>query len=98
MRISAATPHGWPGNIPELRNPDRTVVIMVPGPVIDPALAGLSLQARPVGRRPDHLRAPWSIHSSRNRMTQLQGRPQCVLEDLSGRKLRERHWVHFSHG
>ena len=38
----------WPGNIRELRNLIERLMIMVPGPVIDAAQAGLSLQARPV--------------------------------------------------
>src|SRR5207248_684198 len=41
--------YDWPGNIRELRNLIERLMIMVPGPVIDPAQTGLSLQARPVG-------------------------------------------------
>src|SRR5207237_9337567 len=41
--------YDWPGNIRELRNLIERLMIMAPGPVIDPAQAGLSLQARPVG-------------------------------------------------
>src|SRR6184192_2742701 len=41
--------YDWPGNIRELRNLIERLMIMVPGPIIDPAQVGLSLQARPAG-------------------------------------------------
>ncbi len=41
--------YDWPGNIRELRNLIERLMIMVPGPTIEAAPAGRSLQARPVG-------------------------------------------------
>src|SRR4029079_14059356 len=41
--------YDWLGNIRELRNLIERLMIMVPGPVIDPAQTGLSLQASTIG-------------------------------------------------
>ena len=69
----------WPGNIRELRNLIERLMIMVPGPVIDPAQASLSLQARPVGSGVPVCRLPRPIHSSRSRMTRS-GTPAMRLK------------------
>jgi two-component system nitrogen regulation response regulator NtrX len=83
--------YDWPGNIRELRNLIERLMIMVPGPVIDPALAGLSLQARPVGPasqsatpvvNPLFTQSYDSLRDARN----------AFEKEYIGRKLREHHW------
>jgi len=83
--------YDWPGNIRELRNLIERLMIMVPGPVIDPAQAGLSLQARPVGpasqsaipvANPLFTQSYDSLRDARN----------AFEKEYIGRKLREHHW------
>jgi two-component system nitrogen regulation response regulator NtrX len=66
-------------------------MIMVPGPVIDPAQAGLSLQARPVGPasqaaipavNPLFTQSYDSLRDARN----------AFEKEYIARKLREHHW------
>jgi two-component system nitrogen regulation response regulator NtrX len=66
-------------------------MIMVPGPVIDPAQAGLSLQARPTGpasqsaipvANPLFTQSYDSLRDARN----------AFEKDYIARKLREHHW------
>jgi two-component system nitrogen regulation response regulator NtrX len=66
-------------------------MIMVPGPVIDPAHTGLSLQARPVGStsqpttpavNPLFMQSYDSLRDARN----------AFEKDYIARKLREHHW------
>jgi two-component system nitrogen regulation response regulator NtrX len=83
--------YDWPGNIRELRNLIERLMIMVPGPVIDPAQTGLSLQARPVGStsqptspavNPLFTQSYDSLRDARN----------AFEKDYIARKLREHHW------
>jgi two-component system nitrogen regulation response regulator NtrX len=83
--------YDWPGNIRELRNLIERLMIMVPGPVIDPSQAGLSLQARPVGPtsqptastvNPLFTQSYDSLRDARN----------AFEKDYIARKLREHHW------
>ena len=83
--------YDWPGNIRELRNLIERLMIMVPGPVIDPAQTGLSLQARPVGStsqpftpavHPLFTQSYDSLRDARN----------AFEKDYIARKLREHHW------
>ncbi len=83
--------YDWPGNIRELRNLIERLMIMVPGPVIDSALAGLSLQTRPVGSasqsatpvvNPLFTQSYDSLRDARN----------AFEKEYIGRKLREHHW------
>jgi len=82
--------YDWPGNIRELRNLIERLMIMVPGPVIEPAQAGLSLQARPVGSpqpatptvNPLVMQSFDSLRDARN----------AFEKDYIARKLREHHW------
>ena len=85
--------YDWPGNIRELRNLIERLMIMVPGPVIEAAQAGLSLQARPVGStsqtttptptvNPLFTQSHDSLRDARN----------AFEKDYIARKLREHHW------
>jgi two-component system nitrogen regulation response regulator NtrX len=85
--------YDWPGNIRELRNLIERLMIMVPGPVIEAAQAGLSLQARPVGStsqtttpiptvNPLFTQSYDSLRDARN----------AFEKDYIARKLREHHW------
>src|SRR6266513_986713 len=83
--------YDWPGNIRELRNLIERLMIMVPGPIIDPAQVGLSLQARPAGP------ATQSATSSVNPLfTQsydsLRDARNAFEKEYIARKLREHHW------
>jgi two-component system nitrogen regulation response regulator NtrX len=85
--------YDWPGNIRELRNLIERLMIMVPGPVIEAAQAGLSLQARPIGStsqtttptptvNPLYTQSYDSLRDARN----------AFEKDYIARKLREHHW------
>ena len=83
--------YDWPGNIRELRNLIERLMIMVPGPIIDPAQAGLSLQARPAGPatqsatpavNPLFTQSYDSLRDARN----------AFEKEYIARKLREHHW------
>jgi two-component system, NtrC family, nitrogen regulation response regulator NtrX len=83
--------YDWPGNIRELRNLIERLMIMTPGPVIDAAQAGLSLQARPVAAasqsgalavNPLFTQAYDSLRDARN----------AFEKEYIARKLREHHW------
>jgi two-component system, NtrC family, nitrogen regulation response regulator NtrX len=83
--------YDWPGNIRELRNLIERLMIMTPGPVIDAAQAGLSLQARPVAAasqsgapavNPFFTQAYDSLRDARN----------AFEKEYIARKLREHHW------
>ena len=83
--------YDWPGNIRELRNLIERLMIMVSGPVIDPAQTGLSLQARPVGSTPQP-----AIPAVNPLFTQsydsLRDARNAFEKDYIARKLREHHW------
>ncbi|HSV89934.1 MAG TPA: sigma-54 dependent transcriptional regulator, partial [Nitrospiraceae bacterium] len=83
--------YDWPGNIRELRNLIERLMIMTPGPVIDAAQAGLSLQARPVAAasqsgipavNPLFTQSYDSLRDARN----------AFEKEYIARKLREHHW------
>jgi two-component system nitrogen regulation response regulator NtrX len=85
--------YDWPGNIRELRNLIERLMIMVPGPIIEAAQAGLSLQARPIGStfqtttpsptvNPLFTQSYDSLRDARN----------AFEKDYIARKLREHHW------
>ena len=81
----------WPGNIRELRNLIERLMIMAPGPVIDPAQAGLSLQARPVSS------ASQPVASAGNPLLaqsydSLRDARNAFEKEYIARKLREHHW------
>jgi two-component system nitrogen regulation response regulator NtrX len=89
--MSVLQQYDWPGNIRELRNLIERLMIMVPGPTIDPAQAGLSLQARPAGP---------ATQSATSRVNPLFTQSYDSLRDARNafekeyiaRKLREHHW------
>ena len=85
--------YDWPGNIRELRNLIERLMIMAPGPVIEAAQAGLSLQARPIGpasqaaaltpaANPLFAQSYDSLRDARN----------AFEKEYIARKLREHHW------
>ena len=85
--------YDWPGNIRERRNLIERLMIMVPGPVIEAAQAGLSLQARPIGpasqaaaltpaANPLFAQSYDSLRDARN----------AFEKEYIARKLREHHW------
>ena len=83
--------YDWPGNIRELRNLIERLMIMTPGPIIDAAQAGLSLQARPVAAasqsgipavNPLFTQSYDSLRDARN----------AFEKEYIARKLREHHW------
>jgi two-component system nitrogen regulation response regulator NtrX len=81
----------WPGNIRELRNLIERLMIMAPGPVIDPAQAGLSLQARPISS------ASQPVASAGNPLLaqsydSLRDARNAFEKEYIARKLREHHW------
>jgi two-component system nitrogen regulation response regulator NtrX len=83
--------YDWPGNIRELRNLIERLMIMAPGPVIDAAQAGLSLQARPVAA------ASQSATSAINPLfvqsfDSLRDARNAFEKEYIARKLREHHW------
>jgi two-component system, NtrC family, nitrogen regulation response regulator NtrX len=83
--------YDWPGNIRELRNLIERLMIMVPGPVIDPAQAGLSLQARPVGAVPQST-APTVSPLFTQPYDSLRDARNAFEKEYIARKLREHHW------
>jgi two-component system, NtrC family, nitrogen regulation response regulator NtrX len=85
--------YDWPGNIRELRNLIERLMIMVPGPVIEAAQAGLSLQARPSGpvsqaASPTPIVNPLFTQS----YDSLRDARNAFEKDYIARKLREHHW------
>ena len=81
----------WPGNIRELRNLIERLMIMAPGPVIDPAQAGHSLQARPISS------ASQPVASAGNPLLaqsydSLRDARNAFEKEYIARKLREHHW------
>jgi len=83
--------YDWPGNIRELRNLIERLMIMVPGPVIDPAQTGLSLQARPVGST-SQLTTPAVNPLFTQSYDSLRDARNAFEKDYIARKLREHHW------
>ncbi|HEU0068137.1 MAG TPA: sigma 54-interacting transcriptional regulator, partial [Nitrospiraceae bacterium] len=83
--------YDWPGNIRELRNLIERLMIMVPGPVIDPAQAGLSLQARPVGSASQPA-APAANPFFTQSYDSLRDARNAFEKEYIARKLREHHW------
>jgi two-component system nitrogen regulation response regulator NtrX len=83
--------YDWPGNIRELRNLIERLMIMVPGPVIDPAQAGLSLQARPVGPASQSA-IPVAIPLFTQSYDSLRDARNAFEKEYIARKLREHHW------
>jgi two-component system, NtrC family, nitrogen regulation response regulator NtrX len=85
--------YDWPGNIRELRNLIERLMIMVPGPVIDAAQAGLSLQTRPVGPLPQAATHTPPVNPL---VTQsydsLRDARNAFEKDYIAKKLREHHW------
>jgi len=85
--------YDWPGNIRELRNLIERLMIMVPGPVIEAAQAGLSLQARPIGpasqaAAPTPAANPLFAQS----YDSLRDARNAFEKEYIARKLREHHW------
>ncbi|HSF68339.1 MAG TPA: sigma-54 dependent transcriptional regulator [Nitrospiraceae bacterium] len=83
--------YDWPGNIRELRNLIERLMIMAPGPVIEPSHSGLSLQARTAGSAPQpatsvvnslFMQSYDSLRDARN----------AFEKEYISRKLREHHW------
>jgi two-component system, NtrC family, nitrogen regulation response regulator NtrX len=83
--------YDWPGNIRELRNLIERLMIMVPGPVIDPVQAGHSLQARPVGSTTQAAAPPVNPLLTQS-YDSLRDARNAFEKDYIGRKLREHHW------
>ena len=83
--------YDWPGNIRELRNLIERLMIMVPGPVIEAAQAGLSLQARPVGPASQSA-APAANPIFTQSYDSLRDARNAFEKDYIARKLREHHW------
>jgi len=83
--------YDWPGNIRELRNLIERLMIMVPGPVIDPTQAGLSLQARPGGSAPQPT-APTVSPLFTQPYDSLRDARNAFEKEYIARKLREHHW------
>jgi len=83
--------YDWPGNIRELRNLIERLMIMVPGPIIDPAQTGLSLQARPVGST-SQLTTPAVNPLFTQSYDSLRDARNAFEKDYIARKLREHHW------
>ncbi|HMI38716.1 MAG TPA: sigma 54-interacting transcriptional regulator, partial [Nitrospiraceae bacterium] len=85
--------YDWPGNIRELRNLIERLMIMVPGPVIDPVQAGLSLQARPAGPA-SQAAAPTPVVNTvfAQSYDSLRDARNAFEKDYIARKLREHHW------
>jgi len=83
--------YDWPGNIRELRNLIERLMIMAPGLVIDPAQAGLSLQARPVGSTSQPT-APAVIPLFTQTYDSLRDARNAFEKEYIARKLREHHW------
>jgi two-component system nitrogen regulation response regulator NtrX len=83
--------YDWPGNIRELRNLIERLMIMTPGPIIDAAQAGLSLQARPVAAA-----SQFGIPAVNPLFTQsydsLRDARNAFEKEYIARKLREHHW------
>ncbi len=84
--------YDWPGNIRELRNLIERLMIMVPGPVIDPVQAGHSLQARPVVGSTPQAAAPPVNPLLTQSYDSLRDARNAFEKDYIGRKLREHHW------
>ena len=83
--------YDWPGNIRELRNLIERLMIMAPGPVIDAAQAGLSLQARPVASA-SQLAAPTINPLFTQAYDSLRDARNAFEKEYIARKLREHHW------
>jgi two-component system nitrogen regulation response regulator NtrX len=83
--------YDWPGNIRELRNLIERLMIMVPGPVIEAAQAGLSLQARPVGPASQSA-TPAANPLFTQSYDSLRDARNAFEKDYIARKLREHHW------
>ncbi len=83
--------YDWPGNIRELRNLIERLMIMAPGPVIDPAQAGLSLQARPVGPTSQPT-APAVNPLFTQSYDSLRDARNAFEKEYIARKLREHRW------
>jgi two-component system nitrogen regulation response regulator NtrX len=85
--------YDWPGNIRELRNLIERLMIMVPGPVIEAAQAGLSLQARPSGPA-SQAAAPTPVVNPlfTQSYDSLRDARNAFEKDYIARKLREHHW------
>ncbi len=83
--------YDWPGNIRELRNLIERLMIMVPGPVIEGAQAGLSLQARPSGSA-SLPAAPAPSPLFTQSYDSLRDARNAFEKEYIARKLREHHW------
>ncbi|HSQ51715.1 MAG TPA: sigma-54 dependent transcriptional regulator [Nitrospiraceae bacterium] len=85
--------YDWPGNIRELRNLIERLMIMVPGPVIEAAQAGLSLQARPIGPV-SQAAAPTPAANLlfAQSYDSLRDARNAFEKEYIARKLREHHW------
>jgi two-component system nitrogen regulation response regulator NtrX len=83
--------YDWPGNIRELRNLIERLMIMVPGPVIEAAQAGLTLQARPSGSAPQ-TSAPAVNPLFMQSYDSLRDARNAFEKEYIARKLRDHHW------
>jgi two-component system nitrogen regulation response regulator NtrX len=83
--------YDWPGNIRELRNLIERLMIMAPGPVIEAAQAGLSLQARTSGPASQSA-APTINPLFTQSYDSLRDARNAFEKEYIGRKLREHHW------
>jgi len=83
--------YDWPGNIRELRNLIERLMIMAPGPVIEAAQAGLSLQARPVGPM-SQAATPTVNPLFAQSYDSLRDARNAFEKEYIARKLREHHW------
>ena len=85
--------YDWPGNIRELRNLIERLMIMVPGPVIEAAQAGLSLQARSVGSTSQTTTPTPTVNPLFTQSyDSLRDARNAFEKDYIARKLREHHW------
>jgi len=85
--------YDWPGNIRELRNLIERLMIMVPGPIIEAAQAGLSLQARPVGSTSQTTTPTPTVNPLFTQSyDSLRDARNAFEKDYIARKLREHHW------
>ena len=85
--------YDWPGNIRELRNLIERLMIMVPGPVIEAAQAGLSLQARTIGPASQATTPPPAVNPLfMQSYDSLRDARNAFEKDYIARKLREHHW------
>jgi two-component system nitrogen regulation response regulator NtrX len=86
--LEALKSYDWPGNIRELRNLIERLMIMVPGPVIEPAQALSFLQSRSTGQ--PAVPAPEALFATP--FDSLRDARNAFEREYIGKKLREHNW------